>query len=133
MTPATTKAVLDDRLGPSAPSAFVTPLLALATAAAIRAALEAALSPLRLRIEDQSHLHAGHAGARDGRGHFRVEIVSDAFAGMSPIARHRAVYAALGALMTTDIHARSIVARTPVEGGGNREQGAGDRGEGMGG
>ena len=99
---------------------------------AIRAALEAALSPLRLPIEDQSHLHAGHAGARDGRGHFRVEIVSDAFAGMSPIARHRAVYAALGALMTTDIHALSIVARTPVEEGesgiGSREQGTGDRG-----
>ena len=99
---------------------------------AIRAALEAALSPLRLRIEDQSHLHAGHAGARDGRGHFRVEIVSDAFAGMSPIARHRAVYAALGALMTTDIHALSIVARTPVEEGGNRESGIGNRESGIG-
>lgn len=84
---------------------------------AIRAALEAALAPLHLEIEDQSHLHAGHAGARDGRGHFRVEIVSEAFAGKSPIARHRTVYAALGSLMTTDIHALSISARTPVEAG----------------
>lgn len=84
---------------------------------AIRAALEAALAPVALEIEDQSHLHAGHAGARDGRGHFRVDIVSGAFAGLSPIARHRTVYAALGALMTTDIHALSIAARTPEEAG----------------
>ena len=54
--------------------------------------------------------HKGHEGARDGRGHFRVMIVSDAFAGMNAIARHRAVYAAMGELMTTDIHALSIEA-----------------------
>lgn len=82
---------------------------------AIRAALEAALSPVRLEIEDESHKHAGHAGARDGRGHFRVDVVSAAFAGLSPIARHRAVYAALGGMMTTDIHALAIRARTPDE------------------
>ena len=64
--------------------------------AAIRAAIEAALAPLSLEIEDESHRHAGHAGAADGRGHFRVDVVAEAFAGLGPIARHRAVYAALG-------------------------------------
>ena len=74
----------------------------------------AALSPCDLDIVDESHLHAGHAGARDGRGHFAVRIVSEAFAGLAPLARHRAVYAALGDLMTTDIHALSIVADEPA-------------------
>ena len=86
--------------------------------AAIRRALEAALAPLSLEIEDESHRHAGHAGAADGRGHFRVDIVSAAFAGLSPIARHRAVYAAMGELMTTDIHALAIRARSPDEAAG---------------
>lgn len=85
--------------------------------AAIRAAIEASLAPRQLEIEDESHRHAGHAGARDGRGHFRVAVVSTAFAGLNPIARHRAVYAALGELMTSDIHALSIQARTPDEAG----------------
>ena len=85
--------------------------------AAIRAAIEASLAPLALDIEDESHRHAGHAGARDGRGHFRVDVVSAAFAGLNPIARHRAVYAAVGGLMETDIHALSIRARTPDEAG----------------
>ena len=84
---------------------------------AIRAALERALSPVSLDIEDESHRHAGHAGARDGRGHFRVDIVSAAFEGLAPLARHRAVYAAVGDLMTTDIHALAIQARTPNEAG----------------
>lgn len=83
--------------------------------AAIRAALEAALSPQSLEVQDDSHRHAGHAGAADGRGHFSVDIVSQAFAGLSPIARHRAVYAAVGTLMDTDIHALAIRARTPGE------------------
>lgn len=81
----------------------------------IRAALEAAFAPARIEIEDESHQHAGHAGALSGRGHFRVEIVAEAFAGMAPIARHRKVYAALGSLMDTDIHALSLRARTPAE------------------
>jgi BolA protein len=81
----------------------------------IRAALEAAFAPTRLEVEDDSHRHAGHAGARDGRGHFNVRIVSTAFAGKPPLARHRAVYAALGGMMQTDIHALSIEARTPAE------------------
>ena len=84
--------------------------------AAIRAALEAALSPVSLEVVDESHKHAGHAGARDGRGHFAVVVVSEAFAGKLPLARHRLVYAALGDLMTTDIHALSIQASTPAEG-----------------
>jgi len=82
---------------------------------AIRERLTATLAPKTLEIEDESHRHAGHAGARDGRGHFRVRIVSDAFVGKSALARHRAVYAALGALMQTDIHALAVDARTPEE------------------
>ena len=81
----------------------------------IRAALEAALAPQRLEIEDQSHQHVGHAGAATGRGHFRVDIVAAAFAGESAVARHRRVYAALGPLMDTDIHALSLRARAPGE------------------
>jgi BolA protein len=81
----------------------------------IRKELTAALAPLALDIEDESHRHAGHAGARDGRGHFRVRIVSAAFEGKSALARHRAVYAALGDLMQTDIHALAIDARAPEE------------------
>ncbi|KQZ68015.1 cell division protein BolA [Lysobacter sp. Root559] len=85
--------------------------------AAIRAALEAALAPQSLTVEDDSHRHAGHAGAQDGRGHYNVDVVSAAFVGLNPIARHRAVYAALGEMMTTDIHALAIKARAPGEGG----------------
>ena len=81
----------------------------------IRSRLTAALAPDALDVQDESHRHAGHAGARDGRGHFRVRIVSAAFEGQSPLARHRAVYAALGDLMQTDIHALVIDARTPEE------------------
>ncbi|MFP5374820.1 MAG: BolA family protein [Gammaproteobacteria bacterium] len=81
----------------------------------MRAALEAALAPESLEIVDDSARHAGHAGARDGRGHFNVRIVSRAFAGLTPLARHRLVYAALGDMMQTDIHALSIFARAPGE------------------
>ncbi|MGO4549642.1 BolA family protein [Lysobacter sp. 2RAF19] len=84
----------------------------------IRSLLEAALSPQSLQVVDDSARHAGHAGARDGRGHFDVDIVSDAFAGLLPLARHRKVYAALGQMMETDIHALSIRARTPGEDNG---------------
>jgi BolA protein len=66
-----------------------------------------------LEIEDQSHLHAGHAGAKDGKGHFRVLIVADEFAGLLPIKRHQLVYAAVGDMMNTDIHALIIDARPP--------------------
>ena len=80
----------------------------------IRAALQV-LEPSTLEVIDESHRHVGHEGARDGRGHFAVEIVSEAFTGLAPLARHRRVYEALGSMMQTDIHALSIRARTPAE------------------
>jgi BolA protein len=83
----------------------------------MRAAL-AVLSPVALEIRDDSHKHVGHEGARDGRGHFAVDVTSAAFEGMAPLARHRRVYAALGGMMQTDIHALQIRARTPAEAGG---------------
>jgi BolA family transcriptional regulator, general stress-responsive regulator len=81
----------------------------------IRSALQLALQPQQIEIEDDSHMHAGHAGAATGRGHFTVRIVAAAFAGQSLIARHRLVYAAVDELMQTDIHALSIRALTPEE------------------
>ncbi|KLD72311.1 BolA family protein [Xanthomonas pisi] len=83
----------------------------------IREALQAALAPTELEVVDDSHRHAGHAGARDGRGHFNVRVVSAVFAGKPPLARHRAVYAAVGEMMQTDIHALSIEAIAPGEAG----------------
>ena len=82
----------------------------------MRAAL-ATLSPASLEIRDDSHRHVGHEGARDGRGHFSVDVVSAAFEGKAPLARHRLVYAALGDMMHTDIHALQVRARTPAEAG----------------
>jgi len=78
--------------------------------AMIRQRLEEHLQPDQLEVIDESHLHIGHPGARDGRGHFRVHIVSDIFAGLPRLARHRRVYAAVGELMQTDIHALNIEA-----------------------
>ena len=80
----------------------------------IEAALHAALQPQSLAVEDDSHLHAGHAGAREG-GHFSVQIVSDRFTGLSRVARHRLVYDAAAALMARGIHALAIDARAPGE------------------
>jgi BolA protein len=81
----------------------------------IRTRLEAALSPETLQVEDEGHLHIGHEGAKDGRGHFRVLVVSDQFHGKTPIQRHRIIYQAMGDLMQTDIHALAIDAWTPDE------------------
>ncbi len=81
----------------------------------MRALLLAAFEPCTLEVIDDSHKHVGHAGARDGRGHFSVEIASDAFAGLAPLARHRAVYAVLGDMMDSDIHALSIRTSTLLE------------------
>jgi BolA family transcriptional regulator, general stress-responsive regulator len=81
----------------------------------IRARLEAEFQPAALELQDESHLHAGHAGAEGGRGHYRVQIVSARFAGLRPIARHQLVYRCLGELMQTDIHALSITAQAPEE------------------
>jgi len=81
----------------------------------IRERLTTALAPLELAIEDESHRHAGHAGARDGRGHFRVRIVAAEFAGLPLIKRHQRVYAALGDMLRTDIHALALDTRAPGE------------------
>jgi len=72
--------------------------------------LQSAFSPDELEVVDESHLHEGHPGARDGRGHFRVRIVADVFHGLPRLARHRRVYRAVGELMQTDIHALNIEA-----------------------
>jgi len=74
----------------------------------IQALLEAAFEPESLGVEDDSHSHAGHAGAKGGLGHFNVSIVSARFNGMKMLARHRAVYEALDDMMVTDIHALAI-------------------------
>ncbi len=79
----------------------------------IEAILTETFSPSRLQVKDQSHLHAGHAGARDGRGHYDVRIVSTAFAGKRPLERHRMVYATLGSLMGNEIHALGLRTETP--------------------
>ena len=78
-------------------------------------ALRAALPDCRVDIVDDSHKHAGHPGARDGRGHFRARIVSSAFENASRIQRHRMVFSAVADLMKTDIHALNIEALTPAE------------------
>jgi BolA family transcriptional regulator, general stress-responsive regulator len=80
----------------------------------VEAALRAALQPVTLEVVDDSHLHAGHAGAKEGR-HFTVRITSSAFAGLSRVARHRLVYDALRSLVAEGIHALAIEARTPAE------------------
>ena len=82
------------------------------SASDIQAELNAALLPVSLEVQDDSHLHAGHAGAREGR-HFSVRIVSERFNGLSRVARHRLVYAALEALIPRGIHALAIDAKAP--------------------
>ena len=77
---------------------------------AIRARLTEALEPAALEVIDESHMHIGHAGARDGKGHFRIKITSDLFRGLPPLQRHRLIYEALGELMDTEIHALGIEA-----------------------
>jgi BolA protein len=74
-----------------------------------------ALEPSHLEVVDDSHHHAGHAGAADGRGHFSVTVMSKKFAGVNTLRRHRLVYEAVGDLMVTDIHALSIQALAPGE------------------
>jgi BolA family transcriptional regulator, general stress-responsive regulator len=86
----------------------------LGRADAIEAALRSALAPSALEVQDDSHLHAGHAGARDG-GHFTVRITSERFSGLSRLARHRLVYDALLGLKGVGIHALSIQARSPLD------------------
>ena len=84
------------------------------TAARIRAAIERQLSPIKIVVDDDSALHIGHAGSREG-GHFRVHVVSDRFRGLSSLARHRMVYQAVAELMGQGIHALAVDARTSDE------------------
>ena len=82
----------------------------------IRDRLSAKLAPRRLRIDDDSHQHVGHAGARPGgQSHYRVEIVSDTFAGMTRVARHRLIYDILADLLAGTVHALQLRALTPDE------------------
>ena len=74
-----------------------------------------AFEPSKLLVKDQSHLHAGHAGAKEGKGHFDVTIVSDHFEGQTRITRHRMVYDALGSFIESDIHALQINATSPSD------------------
>jgi BolA family transcriptional regulator, general stress-responsive regulator len=84
------------------------------TATQIEAALQQSLLPSSLEVGDDSHLHAGHAGAREGR-HFHVRIVSPRFAGLTRVKRHRLVYDSLQSLIPQGIHALAIEARAPDE------------------
>ena len=77
--------------------------------------LRKAFAVEELYIEDESHLHAGHAGAASGGGHFKLTIISPDFKGLSPVARHRAVYTALNQHIPQEIHALTIIAKTPDE------------------
>ena len=81
----------------------------------IRESLESALAPSLLEISDDSHLHAGHAGAASGGGHYSVKIVSDRFQGLRLVMRHRLVYDAVADMMRAEIHALAITALTPSE------------------
>ncbi len=82
---------------------------------AIEAMLADEFAPATLIVKDQSHLHAGHEGAKSGGGHFHVTIVSESFRSKSPIERHRMVFAALASMMELDIHALRIQANSPDE------------------
>ncbi len=86
---------------------------------AIRDKLETAFQPLRLEIEDDSHRHAGHSGAREGgESHFNVTIEAAAFVGASKVARQRLVYQALAEELAGPVHALSLKALAPGEGSG---------------
>jgi BolA protein len=77
--------------------------------------LQATFSPSACQLEDESALHAGHAGAASGGGHYRLRLVSAAFEGKNRVARHRLVYDCLRDLMQGDIHALAIIALAPSE------------------
>jgi BolA family transcriptional regulator, general stress-responsive regulator len=81
----------------------------------ILARLHETFAPLECRLIDESALHAGHAGAASGAGHFRLHIVSDRFEGRNRLSRHRLVYDCLSDMMHTDIHALAVSALAPSE------------------
>lgn len=83
----------------------------------IEAGLARALAPTDLKVVDESHLHAGHAGARTGgQSHFRIHVVAPAFAGKGRIERHRMIYAALAGEIADGVHALALDAKAPGEG-----------------
>ncbi|MBC8056314.1 MAG: BolA family transcriptional regulator [Rhizobiales bacterium] len=84
------------------------------SAVEIEAAVRTALQPQKLEVQDDSHLHAGHAGAREGR-HFTVRVTSERFNGLSRLARHRLIYDSVQLLIPRGIHALAIEARAPDE------------------
>jgi BolA protein len=77
--------------------------------------LKAAIPIDQIAIEDESHLHAGHAGAASGGGHFKLTLISPAFEGLNRVARHRLIYAALARHIPAEIHALTIEAHSPAE------------------
>ncbi|MDP9009954.1 MAG: BolA family transcriptional regulator [Pseudomonadota bacterium] len=79
----------------------------------LRERLQSRFDPRQLTVEDESHLHEGHAGAKGGQSHFRIRIVSESFRGISAVARHRLVYAAVDDLLKNEIHALAIEALPP--------------------
>lgn len=81
----------------------------------MRSRLLATFTPLECQLEDESHLHAGHAGAASGAGHYKVRLVSARFEGLNRIGRHRLVYDCLRDMMHSDIHALNIIAIAPSE------------------
>jgi BolA family transcriptional regulator, general stress-responsive regulator len=81
----------------------------------IREKLITALEATLVEVIDDSHLHAGHAGATDGKGHYTVRLVSSRFINLRPMARHQLVYQAVAEMMHTEIHALSIIALAPNE------------------
>jgi BolA family transcriptional regulator, general stress-responsive regulator len=81
----------------------------------IRSQLVATFSPLECQLIDESHLHAGHAGAAAGGGHYRLHLVSARFEGLNSVSRHRLVYDCLRDMMRSDIHALTIIAVAPSE------------------
>jgi intracellular septation protein A len=95
---------------PAGPAAPVNPS---SRAQRLRERLQSRFAPAQLSVEDESHLHEGHAGAAGGQSHFRVRIVSEAFRGIPSVARHRLIYAAVDDLLKSDIHALAIEALPP--------------------
>ncbi len=86
----------------------------------IRRKLEEALEARHVEVLDESHLHVGHAGARDGGGHFRATIVSQRFSGLSKVAAQRLVYQVLAQEMKAEIHALAMTTLTPDQWDGQR-------------
>jgi BolA protein len=81
----------------------------------IRSRLAATFAPIECQLTDESHMHAGHAGAASGAGHYHLRLVSERFEGVNRVARHRLVYDCLRDMMHSDIHALTIIAFAPSE------------------